>query len=1599
MKRIVAFFLAIIMLTGMLLYSAPATVNASQSTVIDSTWTIVTGTDVVEQTAAEDLKKYLQNTFGVTVNGPVEALNYSGSTHGIFIGTTKDNSFIATENSREPFNLNSQETESYHFVYRNQDNRQNLWIVGQSAKGSMNGTFRFEELDTVVVSGVDEAKSPAFTNRIGGSTFVQNPPADWTDEQQASYFAHHYINVVWNEKYTNIAPPVSPEMRVKYGLGLMQEVKLPPKSTSADAAWFSDPANQEAIWQVSKTNSNKVIDPFDENGFKAYYDAFKTALIDNSDITVLYTLFGDYSYIPNITCYDNPINPADVTEANWNGSVKRDSNGNVTAMYTEHTKYEVMSKIMEAMKKAVDDVEAANPNRTKVTPVAWLWHAFFGNTAQEEPFMVDMNNKGIGVFYNEAGNNDDWAYKQDNFNNLVLKTDPETGKTIFGDKLYVLTSAGGSCESLEPAITIPLPQVAGYKLKKLYDAGIKNFALWWGSGEGWDYNTNMEVIKHMVWSPEDFDINNPNQFNATDSNSVITKIALRDFGQELAPGVVDFWKSMDKALVTTAPIYGGTMDNYPDASWENWGMQIFSWYQRLGTFTNTGFWQGYKAPLLPSIIANQKHYSVVYGWSTKQQALDNFKNVIANLDIAVSKAKALENTAGISADVKEKVSDMRRWSELLYRLITTEYNFMRGTKVVSDNNLQYNSDTQTPDPAVYDAEVLKQQMRPIIMDEIANAKQFVELLKEFPSNVNLGNNFEQVIAHEGGTAKEIATLQSKVANMQLWLDNPYDLAQNRPVKSSSDEGTSTAAEKAVDNDSSTRWSSSYNNDNWFYVDLGVELPINYVSINWNQAYAAQYEIQVSKDLNNGWTTVYSTANGTGGREVISLPDGITAKYVKFLGIKRGSMWGYSFYDFKVYGEASTPPVIPPPPAPPEMINLALGKTTTASSIGYDGGVLKGPNRAVDGIVSNESRWYAGGGDPQWISVDLGEVKNFSKVQLNWEGSFAKEYRVEISNDASDNSSWITVFSTTAGAKGLIDIPVPEGTAAQYVRVYVTKKNSPTYSVSLYELGVLTPAPPRVTSLEIEPGMSIELIEGQEQQLTVNAIYNNGTEADISNFAVYTTSDSAISVSEAGLINAVEVGEGTIKVEYGGQTAQVEVTVIDPSTVPTELIVTPGAVTITEGQQQTFAVEAVFGEIAESVTTAAAINISDPDIVAVSDGTITAKEAGQATIEFSYKGIKTQIDVLVKAPVKLIRLEAAQNELVELTQGQQKAIAVNAYYSDGTVQAVADGVVYSTLNNKVATVENGIVTAVKEGHTAIEVIYGGAKTFAGVIVKPETTAVTSVTLSKTVLSLKEGDLKTLIAVVYPVEATNKRVIWSSSDNEIATVENGIITALKAGTAEITATTQDSNRIAACTVTVITNSGSEQIPVTGIELDKSEILLRVNDTDKLVATVMPEDATTKDLIWSSSDSTVAAADQVGNIKALKAGTAVITVTPVYGTASTQCTVTVVDKYFVMTPEFNMTNLQAGEDLTAQVEVTNFTDTPGEVLLIAALYDKDNTMLQMDYSTAMIESEGSKSLQLGFRLPAEIDGHKVKIFLWDGTSMETTNMYPLADTVVFQ
>ena len=821
----------------LILLTALAAIAPAQ--MIDSTWTVSPGKDALVQTASQDLLAILQSERNVTLQ--------SGAAQGqrtIYIGTLADEP-IAAANAKAVFRVDASQPEGYHLSARDG----NLYVVGATPKGAMNGVFRLLDRPTLDITGLDESAAPVFRHRVGAYTINQSPPADWSEEDQARHYARRYINIVWGEKH---GPPMSLESRQKYGLGLMVEMKFPPfLNDSRD--YMDDAKYASAVYYHKGTEGRRVLDPFDPVGRQAYLDSYAALLAKNPDTKILYALFGDYSVIPS---------PAST----------RVSDGKVFA----HTRVEAMQEIMGIMREAI----AASPAKDAVA-VAWLWHGFFGEPKEtEQNFMTWLRDNGYGMLYNEAGNNDNWLIKRDNFAELALQIGPD-GKIAWGENYYPLVSIGGACESVNPVIAMPLPFVAAHKLDRLVDAKVNNVVLWWGGVEGWAHSANLEVMARAIWEPQTLD----------DADALVRNIAARDFGAANADAVVDYWKSFDEALVSDGKLYQPVdQQAAPDQD----GLHIHDWYQRMGIFTETVFSQAFAKPLTKDSLIDHESAKKGTYWGTHDKTLANYAHVLGELDKAQQKLRSVIDSGMLSPDAAERARQMYLWSELYCRLLASQHNYLRALRAVHG---------RAGDPV--EPSQIDQRLAPVIDDELANIDRLIAVLEQLPANANIRQPHEGVVKNRGSTKQEIDSLRDKATAMRFASRELLNVAKGRPATASSEKtenGEHFAASYATDGDPATRWASQFRDSEWLAIDVGQPQRIDAVRISWKNAYPSDFEIQVA-DQPDAWRTIHhATSGGGGGVSVILFDQPATARYVRLKANKQATAWGYSVQEFEVLKE-------------------------------------------------------------------------------------------------------------------------------------------------------------------------------------------------------------------------------------------------------------------------------------------------------------------------------------------------------------------------------------------------------------------------------------------------------------------------------------------------------------------------------------------------------------------------------------------------------------------------------------------------------------------------------------------------------------------------
>ena len=419
----------------------------------------------------------------------------------------------------------------------------------------------------------------------------------------------------------------------------------------------------------------------------------------------------------------------------------------------------------------------------------------------------------------------------------------------------------------------------------------------------------------------------------------------------------------------------------------------------------------------------------------------------------------------------------------------------------------------------------------------------------------------------------------------------------------------------------------------------------------------------------------------------------------------------------------------------------------------------------------------------------------------------------------------------------------------------------------------------VTGISLEP-TSVELVDGESITITATITPSDATNKQVK----WSSSSPSILVSDGKITTSFKpgtpttiingrpaLGHGTITAmtAEGNKKAKCQVTVYARAVSVTGIRLSETSLQLNKGGSHSLKATVQPDNATEKTVQWTS---SDNSVASVDqEGTITAIGGGKATITASVGGYSATCAVEVDIPVTSISLDLP---LLTLKKGDFALLTATVLPDDAMDKTVR----WSSDNPAVASVDqNGKVTAVEVGRATITASAGDVSASCSVLCIA--VPVSAVVLDKTSLSLAKGSAETLTATVSPADATDKTVRWSSDNPSVASVDqHGLVTAVNTGEATIMAAAGDIS--GTCTVSVF-------VPVTSVTLNPANMTLIVGETATLEVSILPEEATDKDVMWYSSDPNVALVE-AGSITAVSFGEAVITAQ--VGNQSASCALTV-------------------------------------------------------------------------------------------------------------
>ncbi len=449
-----------------------------------------------------------------------------------------------------------------------------------------------------------------------------------------------------------------------------------------------------------------------------------------------------------------------------------------------------------------------------------------------------------------------------------------------------------------------------------------------------------------------------------------------------------------------------------------------------------------------------------------------------------------------------------------------------------------------------------------------------------------------------------------------------------------------------------------------------------------------------------------------------------------------------------------------------------------------------------------------------------------------------------------------------------------------------------------------------------------LVEKNTLQLTATVAPANATNKVV---AWSSSNENVATVSATGLVTAVAAGDATITVttEDGKFTATCKITVEAATIAVTGVTIDKSTLELMVGNEVQLTATVSPADASNTNVTWSSNNESAVSVDQT--GKITAKAAGDAVVTVTTEdGSKTATCTITvsEEPVAVTVTEVVLNSTeLTLKVNGSKGLTATVNYSDGT-SSKKEAVVWTSDNPDVADVDDGWIDAFAEGEATITASFEGksATCVVTVISNVTTVAVTGVTLNETAVSVAKNASLTLVATVLPTNATNKNITWSSSNENVATVDGGVLTIKSVGSTTITVTTEDGSKTATCDVTVT------DILATNVIIDNS-LSLTIGETGTISATVLPKDAS-QSVTWASDNESVATVDASGKVTAVSAGTANITATSTDGTnlTSDPCVVTVSNvsiSKVVLDKSSMVLRVGSTATLNASIEPTNATN----------------------------------------------------------------------------
>ena len=511
-----------------------------------------------------------------------------------------------------------------------------------------------------------------------------------------------------------------------------------------------------------------------------------------------------------------------------------------------------------------------------------------------------------------------------------------------------------------------------------------------------------------------------------------------------------------------------------------------------------------------------------------------------------------------------------------------------------------------------------------------------------------------------------------------------------------------------------------------------------------------------------------------------------------------------------------------------------------------------------------------------VSPDSGTITAGSAIQFAASAKYSDGTVVKLTSGVTWSSSAASIASVDSSGK-------TTGVAAGSVTITASFQGVS----SSASLKVTAPA---ITLSSIALSSSTATLQaGTSSQFTASGTYSDGSTADITSQAAWTSADPSVAtVDSGGKATGIAAGTVTITATLQGVSSSVSLTVTAATKTLASIAVSPSSATLQAGATRQFTATATYSDGSTADVTSLVAWTSAETTVATVDasGKVTGVAAGSATITATSQGIIGSASLQITAPTKTLSSISVSATSTTLQAGSNLQFTATATYSDASTANVTSLAAWTSSDTAVATVDaGGKATGVAAGSSTISASYQGVVGSASLQVTAP-----AKTLSSIAISPSSGNLQTGATLQFSANGTysdgstadlTAQVTWTSADTTLLTINAaGLASAIAPGSTAITAVL---NNVTASASVTISSPTAQSLAIT-----PSSPQFAIGDTQQLTATETYKDGTTQDVTssatWTVGNSAVASVSASGILTGIASGSTTVTAS-IDGTTSSQ------------------------------------------------------------------------------------------------------------------